>query len=217
MMAAAAAPAAVVEVSMSSTGSSSSDTSSTGEEERMRRLFQTCDGDGDGYISRNDLLMVCRQLNMEESVVEIMHQLGADENGKISFQDFTRCRMQLVREIRKEEVELSVKSDETHKKKALRDRIASWPTSSDNSLGALSGAKESWEYDSGARDLQSPDLHSRSTLQKLFEYGGNAMNQHSALPRLLTQASSLSNSVGGSYLELANTVSTVFKFSVNMF
>ncbi|XP_044302017.1 colorectal mutant cancer protein isoform X1 [Varanus komodoensis] len=206
MMAAAAAPAAVVEVSMSSTGSSSSDTSSTGEEERMRRLFQTCDGDGDGYISRNDLLMVCRQLNMEESVVEIMHQLGADENGKISFQDFTRCRMQLVREIRKEEVELSVKSDETHKKKALRDRIASWPTSSDNSLGALSGAKESWEYDSGARDLQSPDLHSRSTLQKLFEYGGNAMNQHSALPRLLTQASSLSNSVGGSYLELANTL-----------
>lgn len=30
----------------------SSDTSSTGEEERLRRLFQTCDGDGDGYISR---------------------------------------------------------------------------------------------------------------------------------------------------------------------
>ncbi|KAM6475397.1 colorectal mutant cancer protein isoform 2-T2 [Liasis olivaceus] len=150
--------------------------------------------------------MVCRQLNMEESVVEIMHQLGADEHGKISFQDFTRCRMQLVREIRKEEVELSVKLDDSCKKKTLRDRIASWPTGSDNSLGALSGARESWEYDSGARDLQSPDLHSRSTLQKLFEYGGNTMNQQQvALQRLLTQASNLSNSVGGSYLELANT------------
>ncbi|XP_033020680.1 colorectal mutant cancer protein isoform X1 [Lacerta agilis] len=206
MMAAAAAPAVVVEVSLSSTASSSSDTSSTGEEERMRRLFQTCDGDGDGFISRNDLLMVCRQLNMEESVAEIMHQLGADESGKISFQEFTRCRMQLVREIRKEEVELSVKSDDSCKKKTLRDRIASWPTSSNNSLGTLSGARESWEYDSGARDLQSPDLHCRSTLQKFLDYGGNAMNQQVAMQRLLTQASNFSNSVGGSYLELANTL-----------
>ncbi|KAM9138312.1 colorectal mutant cancer protein isoform 1-T1 [Pangshura tecta] len=212
MMAAAAAVA--VEVSVSSTESSSSDTSSTGEEERMRRLFQTCDGDGDGYISRNDLLMVCRQLNMEESVAEIMHQLGADENGKISFRDFTRCRMQLVREIRKEEVELSVKSDDSCKKKLLRDRIASWPTSSDNSLGALSGARESWEYDSGARDLQSPDLQSHSTLQKHLEYGGSSMSQQAALQKLLTQASNLSNSVGGSYLELANTVPSLGKTSL---
>ncbi|XP_053888890.1 colorectal mutant cancer protein isoform X2 [Malaclemys terrapin pileata] len=150
--------------------------------------------------------MVCRQLNMEESVAEIMHQLGADENGKISFRDFTRCRMQLVREIRKEEVELSVKSDDSCKKKLLRDRIASWPTSSDNSFGALSGARESWEYDSGARDLQSPDLQCHSTLQKLLEYGGSSIGQQAALQKLLTQASSLSNSVGGSYLELANTL-----------
>ncbi|XP_073200808.1 colorectal mutant cancer protein isoform X3 [Lepidochelys kempii] len=150
--------------------------------------------------------MVCRQLNMEESVAEIMHQLGADENGKISFRDFTRCRMQLVQEIRKEEVELSVKSDDSCKKKLLRYRIASWPTSSDNSLGALSGARESWEYDSGARDLQSPDLQSHSTLQKLLEYGGSTMSQQAALQKLLTQASNLSNSVGGSYLELANTL-----------
>ncbi|XP_025975864.1 colorectal mutant cancer protein isoform X1 [Dromaius novaehollandiae] len=154
----------------------------------------------------NDLLMVCRQLNMEESVAEIMHQLGADENGKISFQDFSQCRMQLVREIRKEEVELSVKSDDSCKKKNLRDRMASWPTSSDNSLGALSGARESWEYDSGARDLQSPDLQSHFTLQKLLEYGGNSVIQQAALQRLLSQASNLSNSVGGSYLELANTL-----------
>ncbi|NXQ86973.1 CRCM protein, partial [Nyctibius grandis] len=88
-------------------------------------------------ILRNDLLMVCRQLNMEESVAEIMHQLGADENGKISFQDFSQCRMELIREIRKEEVELSVKSDDSCKKKKLRDRIASWPYSSNNSLGSI--------------------------------------------------------------------------------
>uniref|UniRef100_A0A8C3BSQ5 MCC regulator of WNT signaling pathway n=1 Tax=Cairina moschata TaxID=8855 RepID=A0A8C3BSQ5_CAIMO len=198
------AAAAVAEAS--SGGSSSSDTSSTGEEERMRRLFQTCDGDGDGFISRNDLLMVCRQLNMEESVAEIMHQLGADENGKISFQDFSQCRMELVREIRKEEVELSVKSDDSCKKKKLRDRIASWPTSSNNSLGALSGARESWEYDSGARDLQSPDLQSHFTLLKVLENGGSSGTQQAALQRLLSQASNFSSSVGGSYLELANTL-----------
>ncbi|XP_016002735.2 colorectal mutant cancer protein isoform X2 [Rousettus aegyptiacus] len=188
-------------------GSSSSDTSSTGEEERMRRLFQTCDGDGDGYISRNDLLMVCRQLNMEESVTEIMNQLGAGENGKISFQDFTRCRMQLVREIRKEEVGLFEKSDNSCKKKKLRDRIASWPTSSDNSFGALSAARESWEYDSGARDLQSPDLQSHSALQKLLEYGGGSLHQRAtALHKLLAQSPHFGKSVGGSYLELANTL-----------
>ncbi|KAM4753212.1 colorectal mutant cancer protein isoform 1-T1 [Cyanocitta cristata] len=198
------AAAAVAEVS--SAGSSSTDTSSTGEEERMRRLFQTCDGDGDGFLSRNDLLMVCRQLNMEASVAEIMHQLGADENGKISFQDFSQCHMELVQEIKKEEVELSVKSDDSCKKKKLRDRVASWPTSSNKSLGALSGARESWEYDSGARDLHSPDLRSHFMLQKVLEYGGSNVTQEAALQRLLAQASNFRNSVGGSYLELANTL-----------
>ncbi|XP_009864984.1 PREDICTED: uncharacterized protein LOC104271870, partial [Apaloderma vittatum] len=149
--------------------------------------------------------MVCRQLNMEESVMEIMHQLGADENGKISFQDFNQCRMELVQEIRKEEVELSVKLDDSCKKRKLRDRIASWPTSSSNSLGALSGARESCEYDSGARDLQSPDLQSHFTLQKVLQYDGSKVTQQTALRRLLAQTSNFSNSVGGSYLELANT------------
>lgn len=32
----------------------SSDSGSTAEEERVRRLFQTCDGDGDGYINRSE-------------------------------------------------------------------------------------------------------------------------------------------------------------------
>lgn len=76
-------------------------------------------------------------------MAEIMNQLGADENGKISFQDFTRCRMQLVREIRKEEVDLTAKSDNSCTKK-LRDRIASWPTSSDNSLGRYNQVAVLW-------------------------------------------------------------------------
>ncbi|NXI98977.1 CRCM protein, partial [Psophia crepitans] len=72
--------------------------------------------------------------------------------------------------------------------------------------GALSGARESWEYDSGARDLQSPDLQNHFTLQKVLEYGGSNVIQQAALQRFLAQASNFSNSVGGSYLELANTL-----------
>uniref|UniRef100_A0A673WGK9 MCC regulator of WNT signaling pathway n=1 Tax=Salmo trutta TaxID=8032 RepID=A0A673WGK9_SALTR len=200
---------AAVEVSVSS---GSSDTSSTGEEERMRRLFQTCDGDGDGYINRNDLLMVCRQLNMEGSVAEIMGQLGADERGKISFEDFTRCRMQLVNEIRKEEGEISQCSQDSDTRK-LREHIASWPTSSEISRGALSGARESWEYYCGARDLQSSDIQPQQTqnqqqpaiLQKVLEQPGTVLEQQAALHKLLAQTSTRCAPLGGNYLELANT------------
>ncbi|XP_046901064.1 colorectal mutant cancer protein isoform X2 [Hypomesus transpacificus] len=193
--------AAAVEVSVSS---GSSDTSSTGEDEKMRRLFQTCDGDGDGYINRNDLLMVCRQLNMEESVAEIMGQLGADERGKISFEDFRRCRMQLVNEIHKEEGELCQDSET----RLIRDRIASRPTSSENSLGV----RESWEYDSGARDLQSPDIHNQQLrhqsvhLKKRLEQPGTVLEQQAALHKLLAQTSASVAPLGGNYLELANTL-----------
>lgn len=79
--------------------------------------------------------MVCRQLNMEDSVAEIMCQLGGDEQGKISFEDFTRCRMQLLSEIRKEEGQLSLRSGDSGTRKLGHDPITSWPTSSENSLG----------------------------------------------------------------------------------
>lgn len=46
-----------------------------------------------------DLLAVCRQLNLEHCVGEIMEQLGADENGRISYSEFLRRRMQLINEI----------------------------------------------------------------------------------------------------------------------
>lgn len=76
-------------------------------------------------------------------------------------------------------------------------------------LGALSAARESWEYDSGARDLQSPDLQSHSALQKLLEYGGGSLHPRAtALHKLLAQSPHFGKSVGGSYLELANMVST---------
>uniref|UniRef100_A0A8C1LE23 MCC regulator of WNT signaling pathway n=1 Tax=Cyprinus carpio TaxID=7962 RepID=A0A8C1LE23_CYPCA len=179
-------------------GSGSSDSGSTAEEERVRRLFQTCDGDGDGYINRNDLLMVCRQLNMEDSVAEIMGQLGSDERGKISFEDFTRCRMQLVNEIRKEEGQLSLLSSDSEKKKP-HECVAS---SSENSLGAC----ESWEFDSGARDLQRADLQSPTQtrapqqssplLQKLLD--PSVLEPSTGLHKLLSR--------GGNYLELANTM-----------
>uniref|UniRef100_A0A9J7YMM2 MCC regulator of WNT signaling pathway n=1 Tax=Cyprinus carpio carpio TaxID=630221 RepID=A0A9J7YMM2_CYPCA len=190
--------------------SGSSDSCSTAEEERVRRLFQTCDGDGDGYINRNDLLMVCRQLNMEDSVAEIMGQLGSDERGKISFEDFTRCRMQLVNEIRKEEGQLSLVSSDSEKR-TLHEHVSSWPTSSENSLGA----RESWEFDSGARDLQSPDLQSPTQvhppqqssllLRKLLDQP-SVLEPSAGLHKLLSQhPSGRSGALGGSYLELANT------------
>lgn len=75
-------------------------------------------------------------------------------------------------------------------------------------LGALSAARESWEYYSGARDLQSPDLQSQPALQKILEYGGSSLHQQAAvLRKLLAQSPHFGNSIGGSYLELANTVS----------
>ncbi|MFT7798064.1 colorectal mutant cancer protein [Arapaima gigas] len=200
------AAAAATEASINS---GSSDTSSTSEEERMKRLFQACDGDGDGYINRNDLLMVCRQLRMEESVAEIMDQLGADKLGKISFEDFTRCYMRLVNEIRKEERELSLKSSNSDKKE-LQDHVASWP-SSKNSFGVLFGARERWEYDRGVQDLQSSDVHhqqlwQQSTLQKLLEQRSNIEEQDSLLHKLLSQSRICCPSPESNYKELADTV-----------
>lgn len=75
-------------------------------------------------------------------------------------------------------------------------------------LGALSAARESWEYTSGARDRQGPALQSQPALQKLLDYGGSSLHQQAAvLRKLLAQSPRFGNSVGGSYLELANTVS----------
>ncbi|XP_014481651.1 PREDICTED: colorectal mutant cancer protein isoform X3 [Dinoponera quadriceps] len=144
---------------MSQTADAESETGSICDEERVRRLFQACDGDGDGYIDSQDLLTVCRELNLENSVEELMRELGADEHGRISYQEFLRRRLALRPEIEALRAGKRRGSPHhTHTPEYL-------PTSSDNSLGTVSGRHESWEFDSGARDL-SPEPHS---LQKLVE------------------------------------------------
>lgn len=174
--------------------SSGSDSGSTPEEERIRRLFQTCDGNGDGYIDSQDLLAVCRQLNLEHSVAELMEELGADEDGRISYAEFLRRRMQLMGEI----------NALTHQEEVLEkcptasaQASCSWRAESDASQGALSERHESWEFDSGTRDL-SPEPN---TLQRLIEASGLPMpNKAGDLLDLanklhLTALSSLKNEV----------------------
>ena len=75
------------------------------------------------------------------------------------------------------------------------------------------GVRESWEYDSGARDLQSPDIHNQQLrhqsvhLKKRLEQPGTVLEQQAALHKLLAQTSASVAPLGGNYLELANTVS----------
>nr|XP_022311817.1 colorectal mutant cancer protein-like isoform X1 [Crassostrea virginica] len=139
----------------SSTGSNSS---STGEEERLQRLFNSCDGDGDGFLDSGDFIYMCRQLNMEDMAGEIMHQLGLQSQSKITFQDFLRFRGQ----VQNEEVDLSLGVEDlgidSDLSGALRnpDNVTSWPTMSSDSFGACSGKPDSLDYDSGARDM-SPE------------------------------------------------------------
>ncbi|KAE8752970.1 hypothetical protein FOCC_FOCC000316, partial [Frankliniella occidentalis] len=148
----------------------SEDANSTCDEERIRKLFQACDCDGDGFIDSHDLLSVCRELNLEDSLEELMRELGADENGRISYQEFLRRRIALRPEID------ALRCNSTSN---LRNQCAEYlPTSSDNSLGAASAGKhESWEFDSGARDL-SPEPHS---LQKLVEAAGGSTSSGNLL------------------------------------
>ena len=75
---------------------------------------------------------MCHLLGMEESYDEIMAQLGIEECGQISFEDFVRCRMGLVTEIEQEKLRgerlstLACRQTETN---------LLMPGSSDNSLG----------------------------------------------------------------------------------
>lgn len=152
--------------------SSGSDSGSTPEEERIRRLFQTCDGNGDGYIDSQDLLAVCRQLNLEHCVTELMEELGADEDGRISYAEFLRRRMQLMGEINA----LTHQEEEALVKGPATQASCSWRASSDASQGALSERHESWEFDSGTRDL-SPEPN---TLQRLIEASGGSIPSNSS-------------------------------------
>lgn len=178
--------------------SSGSDSGSTPEEERIRRLFQTCDGNGDGYIDSQDLLAVCRQLNLEHCVTELMEELGADEDGRISYAEFLRRRMQLMGEINA----LTHQEEEALGKGAAMQASCSWRARSDASQGALSERHESWEFDSGTRDL-SPEPN---TLQRLIEASGSSIPSNSS--DLLKLANKLHlaaiSSLKGEVYDLAN-------------
>jgi len=75
-----------------SSGSSSSDASnSTAEEERVRRLFQTCDGDGDGYINRSENTL--NSLVLQEKLIKSREAEQRDARG-----DVTRVSVRLLQQ-----------------------------------------------------------------------------------------------------------------------
>lgn len=157
--------------------SSASDSSSQSEEERLRRLFNSCDADGDGYLDGEDFLFMCRQLNLEDSVAEIRVELGMSESDHISFDDFLRCRARVMAATQDpEDPDLASDTSGFH---TQHPNITSWPTMSSDSLGAHSGRPESADYDSGARDLSPEPIslthlmqsHDPSAVQSVQEMG----------------------------------------------
>jgi len=76
--------------------SDSESTQSTPDEERIKRLFYTCDTNGDGFITYDDIRQVCIQLDMDYCVDEIMQQLGTDVSARISYSDFVKRRSELL-------------------------------------------------------------------------------------------------------------------------
>lgn len=77
------------------------------------------------------------------------------------------------------------------------------PTSSEHSLGVASGKHESWEFDSGARDL-SPEP---STLYKLIEAAGlSPLSSHPA------QVLDVANKVGISSVDVSFQIMVNHRF-----
>ncbi|XP_060069390.1 colorectal mutant cancer protein-like [Ylistrum balloti] len=155
---------------------SDSDSSSTAEEERLRRLFDSCDADGDGLLDRHDFEYMCRQLNMEDSSAEIMAQIGMVTDSRISFQDFIQSRSQVLADSDTGQYmdDTGIESDHSGLVKQPQANITSWPTMSSDSFGAHSGKPDSVDYDSGARDM-SPEPPS---LQALMETHDPTIAQH---------------------------------------
>lgn len=148
----------------------------------------------------HDLENICRQLHLENCIEELMGELGADKDGKISFEKFFDRKCALRPEIR------------GLKKKYLSRETNDYlpASSSNNSLGIcrsvvdyrifdrlihqsfLLGKHECWEFDSGARDL-SPEP---STMQRLIDTAGGSTS-------------------AGNLLQLANKVSIYCQISSN--
>jgi hypothetical protein len=77
-----------------------------------------------------DLLTVCRELNLEDSLEELMRELGADEQGRISYQEFLRRRLAL-----RPEIDALRGGEGAGTRVHCRGTPEYLPTSSDNSLG----------------------------------------------------------------------------------
>lgn len=80
-------------------------------------------------ICSQDLLTVCRELNLEDSVEELMKELGADEHGRISYKDFLSRRLALRPEIE------ALRCNPRLPRETVTPEYL--PTSSDNSLGEI--------------------------------------------------------------------------------
>ncbi|XP_057668163.1 colorectal mutant cancer protein isoform X2 [Diorhabda carinulata] len=117
--------------------------SSVGEEERVKKLFQACDANGDGYIDSQDLLAVCKELSLEDSLDELMLQLGADSQGRISYEQFLQRRL------------------------ALRPDIEALKLSGKNTSDQ--GKSDRWEWDSGARDMSPVPKNKLKQVEKHIE------------------------------------------------
>lgn len=75
---------------------------------------------------------MCRELNLEDSLDELMRELGADEQGRISYQEFLRRRLAL-----RPEIDALRGGDSTDTQVHCRGTPEYLPTSSDNSLGKI--------------------------------------------------------------------------------
>jgi hypothetical protein len=87
--------------------------------------------------SSQDLMTVCRELNLEDSIDELMRELGADETGRISYDEFLRRRLSL-----RSEIDALRRQDKGDKKREQQKIIHSKEidyiqTSSENSMGTL--------------------------------------------------------------------------------
>ncbi|KAF5288394.1 hypothetical protein FQA39_LY15431 [Lamprigera yunnana] len=78
---------------MESANCTSENASSICDEERVRRLFQACDTNDDGFIDNQGLLTVCRELSLVKYIDELMLELGADAQGRISYEQFLQRRL----------------------------------------------------------------------------------------------------------------------------
>ncbi|KAG0430210.1 hypothetical protein HPB47_022896 [Ixodes persulcatus] len=175
------------------------------ERDEYKRKFEELQAK---YRECLDLLAVCRQLNLEHCVGELMEELGADDEGRISYGEFLRRRMQLMGEINALTRQDQVEPPASRGGPAATVPTPAWGgTESDVGKGALFERHESWEFDSDSRDL-SPEPNS---LQKLMEASGIGV------PGSSGELLELANKVGmlliqGSQLEVLEKMDLVVPF-----